>query len=69
MEDVMLKREAATEFFQRDRRNLRHECYTECCEWEEVRENFGNDRKRAVRLTSGPWQWAGFQSRISANLG
>ena len=52
MEDVMLKREAATEFLQRDRRSLYHECYIECCTWEEVREYYENDRKTAVRLTS-----------------
>ncbi|CAB4039580.1 Hypothetical predicted protein, partial [Paramuricea clavata] len=43
MEDVMLKREAATEFFQRDRRDLNHECYSECCNWEEVREHYEHD--------------------------
>ncbi|CAB4026983.1 Hypothetical predicted protein [Paramuricea clavata] len=45
MEDIILKREAATEFYQRqrDRRSLKalhHECYSECCTWEEVREYF-----------------------------
>ena len=41
MEDVMLKRKAATEFFQRVRRtNLDLECYVECCVWEEVRERY-----------------------------
>ncbi|CAB3999073.1 ---NA--- [Paramuricea clavata] len=50
MEDVMLKREAATEFFQRDRRgSLDHECYIECCSWEEVCENYGNDRREALK--------------------
>jgi hypothetical protein len=53
MEDVMLKREAATEFLQpRDRRSLYEECYKECCSWEEVREHYEKDRTTAVRLTS-----------------
>ena len=50
MKDVMLKREAATEFFQRDRRDLNHECYAECCSWEEVREHYEHDIPAAVRL-------------------
>ena len=54
MDDIMLKREAATEFFERDRRGLYHECYRECCSWEEVREYYKYDRKAAVR-TSKLW--------------
>lgn len=51
MGDVMLKREAATKFFERDRRDLNHECYSECCNWEEVREHYEHDLAAAVRLT------------------
>ena len=49
MDDVMLKREAATKFFERDRRDLNHECYSECCNWEEVREHYEHDTDAAVR--------------------
>ena len=49
MDDVMLKREAATKFFERDRRDLNHECYSECCNWEEVREHYEHDLLAAVR--------------------
>ena len=48
MEDVMMKRKEATEFFQRDRRDLNHECYSECCTWEEVREHYEHDIAAAV---------------------
>ena len=48
MEDVMLKREEATEFFQRDRRSLHHECYVECCTWEEVREYYPHNADAVV---------------------
>ena len=49
MDDVMLKREAATKFFERDQRDLNHECYSECCNWEEVREHYEHDIDAAVR--------------------
>lgn len=45
----MLKREEASEFFERDRRGLNHECYSECCTWEEVREHYEHDIAAAVR--------------------
>jgi hypothetical protein len=50
MEDVMLKREAATEFLKRKRRGLNHECYAECCDWEEVIEHYEHDIPAAVCL-------------------
>ena len=50
VEDVVLRREAAAEFFQRARRGLNHECYAECCNWEEVREHYEHDIPAAVRL-------------------
>jgi hypothetical protein len=50
MEDIMLKHENAKEFFLRDRRDLNHECYAECCNWEEVREHYEHDLVAAVRL-------------------
>ena len=53
----MLKREAATEFFQRDRRDLNHECYGECCNWEEVREHYEHDIPAAVCLILQNSQW------------
>ena len=46
----MLKREAATEFLKRHRRGLNHECYGECCDWEEVREHYEHDIPAAVCL-------------------
>ena len=49
--NVMVKREEAKNFFQRDRRDLNHECYTECCRFEEVREHYEFDVTRAVRYT------------------
>ena len=49
VENVVLKREAAAEFFQRDRRGLHHECYHECCSWEEVREVYEYNVPAAVR--------------------
>ena len=49
MDDVMLKREAAAKFFERDQRDLNHECYSECCNWEEVREHYEHDIDAAVR--------------------
>ena len=48
MDDIMLKREKATNFLQRDRRDLNHECYSECCNWEEVREHYEHDIAAAV---------------------
>lgn len=48
--DVMVKREEAKDFLQRDRRDLNHECYAECCRWEEVREHYEFDIPAAVRL-------------------
>ena len=53
MDDIMLKREAATEFFERDRRDLYEECYRECCSWVEVRKYY-KDNREAVR-TSKLW--------------
>ena len=50
MDDVMLKREAATEFYDREPRNLYHECYAECCRWEEVRESYKHNIAEGVRL-------------------
>lgn len=48
--NVFAKREEAKNFFQRDRRTLHHECYVECCTFEEVREHYEFDIERAVRL-------------------
>ena len=48
--NIIAKREEAKNFFQRDRRGLYHECYAECCTWEEVREHYEFDIERAVRL-------------------
>ncbi|CAB3998486.1 coagulation factor VIII-like [Paramuricea clavata] len=56
MEDVMLKRKAAMDFFQRDRRGLHHECYDECCSWEEVREHYEHDIPAAIKY------WRTYQS-------
>ncbi|XP_028394767.1 uncharacterized protein LOC114518931 [Dendronephthya gigantea] len=47
MDDIMLKREEAADFFERDRRGLSHECYAECCSWEEVREHYDHDMRAA----------------------
>ncbi|CAB3999071.1 Hypothetical predicted protein [Paramuricea clavata] len=72
MEDIMLKREAATEFLQSDGRSLYHECYVECCTWEEVREYYGRGRENAEeywekfrmwkkknknKCKTRPWTW------------
>ncbi|XP_028409226.1 uncharacterized protein LOC114531808 [Dendronephthya gigantea] len=43
MDDILLKREDASKFFERNRRGLNHECYAECCNWEEVREHYEHD--------------------------
>ena len=51
MNDVMLKREEATTFYERDRRSIDHECYEECCKWEEVRESFKHNLDLGVRWT------------------
>ena len=48
--NVIAKREEAKNFFQRDRRGLYHECYAECCNFEEVREHYEFDIESAVRL-------------------
>lgn len=48
MDGIMLKEEDAKNF-QITRRDLNHECYKECCSWEEVREHYEHDISAAVR--------------------
>ncbi|XP_028394991.1 uncharacterized protein LOC114519120 [Dendronephthya gigantea] len=56
-DDIMLKREAAAEFFERFRRGLNHECYAECCSWEEVREHYEHDMRAAERYWRTYRRW------------
>ena len=48
MDKIMLKQEDAKNF-KITRRGLLHECYVECCSWEEVREGHRHDLPAAVR--------------------
>jgi uncharacterized protein YlaN (UPF0358 family) len=48
--NIMMKREEASKFLKRVRRDLNNECYGKCCTWEEVREHYEFDIAAAVRF-------------------
>ncbi|CAB4026984.1 ---NA---, partial [Paramuricea clavata] len=44
-------------FLQRYRRDLNHECYSECCNWEEVREHYEHDIPAAKKYRRKFLKW------------
>ncbi|XP_028394769.1 uncharacterized protein LOC114518932 [Dendronephthya gigantea] len=61
MDDILLKQEAASEFFKRGRRSVYEECYSECCRYEEVCENFKSNKKAAMKY------WTNFRKWVEKN--
>ncbi|XP_028390779.1 uncharacterized protein LOC114515680 [Dendronephthya gigantea] len=56
MDGIMLNQEDAKSF-KTVRRGLNHECYHECCSWEEVREHYEHDIPAAKKYYENYHEW------------